>query len=79
MKRLRIYVMILTSVLFLLAPLRAFADSAPPVGQTVIREGDYAVELAQALGGDVGYCVRRVWHARRRDALGGADAPRLYP
>ena len=50
MKKLRLFIMILTSVLFLLAPLRAFADSAPPVGQTVIREGDYAVELAQALG-----------------------------
>ena len=52
----RLYLVILTVSMFLIVPAFAVAGeyapdtkSAPSVGQQVIREGDYAVELVQAL------------------------------
>ncbi|MGA2193141.1 MAG: hypothetical protein ABSG42_07185, partial [Nitrospirota bacterium] len=51
----RLHLLILTIGLCLMAPIaaaaqyEAAANSAPPVGQALIREGDYAVELAKAL------------------------------
>jgi len=45
----RLYLSILTAGFLFVMPAMAYAQDAPPVGQALVREGDYAVELVKAL------------------------------
>ncbi len=50
----RLYLSILTAGLLLVMPAFAYATDAPPVGQALVREGDYAVEMVKALNINAG-------------------------
>lgn len=45
----KLYLSIITAGLLLVLPAMAYAQDAPPIGQALVREGDYAVELVKAL------------------------------
>ena len=45
----KLYLSIITAGFLLVMPAMAYAQDAPPIGQSLVREGDYAVELVKAL------------------------------
>jgi len=50
----RLYLSVLTAGLLFVMPAFAYAKDTPPVEQTLVREGDYAVEMVKALNINAG-------------------------